>query len=354
MMAWPSRALALLALAGMAGAVVALLLDPHGTLAAWLAAIVAASAVPVGALPVLLISYLVRGRWTNALHLPLTAASLLIPVAAVLFIPVLVGMPWLYPWVDRPPAAAFKAVWLTPWFFALRAILYFAVWSAIAWWARRAWGDPQRMIRVASAGLILYALTASLAGVDWIESLNPDFHSSIYGLLVLTFQVLAGLSFAIALGTRAQADIPPGYGGLLLATLLLWAYIHAMQYIIIWAGNIPDEVVWYLRRETGVWLYVLWALMVLQFVVPFFAMLLDRVRNRPFPLFVIACGTLALRFVEAFVLVLPSAQAQGAVLWLAVPAAVAATIGILGVALQLTLARMERSSADMMALPAAG
>src|SRR5262249_54951863 len=158
-----------------------------------------------------------------------------------------------------------------------RTIAYFAIWSAVALWVRHAWGDPERMTRAASAGLIVYALTASLAGVDWIESLTPDFHSSIYGLLFLTFQVLAGLSFGIDLATRARAEVPAGYGPLLFATLLLWAYMHAMQYIIIWAGNIPREVEWYLRREEGVWFYVLWGLFLLQFVVPFFAMLLDRV-----------------------------------------------------------------------------
>ena len=57
--------------------------------------------------------------------------------------------------------------------------------------------------------------------------------------------------------TRARTDVPSGYGGLLLATLLLWAYMHAMQYIIIWAGNIPSEVTWYMRRESGGWAFVL-------------------------------------------------------------------------------------------------
>jgi hypothetical protein len=285
---------------------------------------------------------------------PLTAVSLLIPIAGLLFIVVLIGMPWLYPWVNVRPDASFKAAWLTPWFFGLRSILYFVIWTAIALWARRAWGDEQRMTRAASAGLIVYALTASLAGVDWMESLTPDFHSSIYGLLFLTFQVLAGLSFGIAMATRTSVEMPPGYGPLLLATLLLWGYVHAMQYIVIWGANIPDEVVWYLERESGGWGFVLWALVLLQFVVPFFAMLLDRVRNRPFPLFVIACGTLALRFVEAFLFVLPGTAPAGAVFWLAIPAAIAATIGILGCSFQITLARMERSHADMQPLAVAG
>jgi hypothetical protein len=305
---------------------------------------------------VLLVTYLVRGEWSNGLHQPLAAASLVMPVAGLMFVPVLAGMPWLYPWVASRPDGTFKAIYLAPWFFVLRSMLYFAVWWLVALRARRAWGDIAQMVRVASIGLILYALTGSLAAVDWIESLDPAFHSSIYGLLVMTFQVLAGLSFGIAMAVAAspRARDLPAYGPLLLSTLLLWAYMHAMQYIIIWAGNIPEEVLWYIRRSSGGWAVVLWGLIGFQFLLPFFAMLLDRVRNRPFPLLIIAGGTLALRFVESCLLVLPAAQARGAVLWLAIPSAVALAVGVLGAALQFSLARMERSAADARLLPVAG
>jgi hypothetical protein len=97
-----------------------------------------------------------------------------------------------------------------------------------------------------------FGVVASFAGIDWIESLTPKFHSSIYGLLFLTFQLLAGLAFAIAIALRPGHPRPTfSYGPIFLSTLLLWAYIQAMQYIVIWAGAIPDEVVWYLRRSAG-------------------------------------------------------------------------------------------------------
>lgn len=352
---WRSRSLPLLALAGIVGTIIALVIDPHDTLAAYLASVVGISAIPIGALMVLMMTYLVPGRWTNAMHLPLTAAALTIPVAGLLFVPVVIGLPWLYPWVHEPSVHAFKAVYLSPSFFVLRSVIYFAAWTAVALWTRRAWGNPAQMIRAASAGLVVWALTASLAGVDWIESLTPDFHSSIYGLLFLTFQVLAGLAFGIAMTAIAhpRSRAMSGYGALLLSALLLWAYMHAMQYIIIWAGNIPGEVVWYLQRETGIWMFVTWGLVALQFIVPFFALLSARVRNRPTPLLVIAGATLVLRIVEAMWLVLPSAGASGTVLWLAIPAALAMAVGAFGWALQFTLARMAQSPADTRALPVA-
>jgi hypothetical protein len=353
---WSLYAFPVLALVGIVATVVALFIDAHATLAAWLAAAVATSAIPIGALCVLMISYLVRGRWTNHLHVLLTTASLSIPVAGLLFIPVLVGMPWLYSWTGDRPDAAFKAAYLAPWLFAGRTVLYFVIWAVLAWWMRMVWGDTVRMIRAASAGLIVYSLSASLAGVDWVESLSPGFHSSIYGLILITFQILAGYSFVLAmtLAGRRGASPLPGYGGLLLAVLLLWGYIQAMQYITIWSANIPREAVWYLSRESGGWFYVYWAIIAFQFIVPFFALLSADVREGAFPLWIIACDSLVMRLLESCLLVLPAAGAQGAILWLAVPATVAATVGILGAAIQFMLARMENSAQDCRALPVAG
>jgi hypothetical protein len=350
-----ARLLPVLALAGLIGSVIALLIDPHDTLAAWLAAAVAVASVPIGALMVLMMTYLIPGRWTKQMHVPLVAAALTMPVAGLLLLPVLIGLPWLYPWVQTPQHG-FKAVYLSGGFFVLRTVAYFVIWTALAWWVRRAWGSPAAMVRAGSAGLIVWALTVSLAGVDWIESLNPEFHSSIYGLIFLTFQVLAGLAYGIAMTALAhpRSRAVSGYGALLLSALLLWAYMHAMQYIIIWSGNIPNEVTWYLRRETGAWMFVLWGLILLQVVVPFFALLSGDVRNRPRPLLLICCATLALRAIESLLLVLPSAAADGAVLWLAVPATLAAVVGLLGWSLRFTLARLEQSAADRRPLPAVG
>lgn len=131
------------------------------------------------------------------------------------------------------------------------------------------------------------------------------------------------------------------YGDILLSVLMLWAYMHAMQYIVIWSGDIPDEVAWYLHRASAGWGVVLTALMLLQFVIPFFAMLSGRVRYGREPLLVIAGATLGLRFVEAFWLVLPSAPAAGPVLALTIPATVLATGGVWLPAFGEALQRLE-------------
>ena len=155
-----TRWLSLLAGAGLAGCAIGLLLDPAATLASYLAAWFAVSAIPIGALGVLLISYLVRGGWTQDFHEPLSRAALTIPVAGLLFVIVLAGATKLYPWASNAALPSFKAVYLSPWFFTLRAVAYFTIWTALALWARQAYGNPAAMERAGALGLIVWAPTA--------------------------------------------------------------------------------------------------------------------------------------------------------------------------------------------------
>jgi hypothetical protein len=342
------RALPFAAVAGFLGCGVGLLIDPKTMLASYLAAWIAASAVPVGAIAVLFTSFLVRAGWTRDLHEPLTAAALTIPVAAVLFIPVLVGMAWIYPWVSDPNSLpAFKAAYLTPWFFVLRAVLYFAIWTALAVWAALAYRNEAAMMRAGSVGLIVWTLNSSWAGVDWMETVEPHFHSSIYGLFAIDFYLLAGLAFGIVvvltLRRPRQMD-NASYSATLLSVLLLWAYMHAMQYIIIWTGNIPEEVVWYLKRLDGGWAFALWGLYILQFVLPFFALLSETVRARTTALLSLAVLTLAMRQLEAVVLILPPLGVNHLALLLDLPAAVLATGSVLLLAWPFALPLWQRWS----------
>jgi hypothetical protein len=286
-----------------------LAIDRRSTLAAYLVAWVAISAIPLGALGTLMTSYLVRRAWTERLHPILTAATSALPLVALLFLPVLIGMKEIYPAAsDFRTLPAFKAHYLAPWFFVLRTIVYFIVLWLVALWQKAAWGDTERMMRSASAGLIIYVLLISFAGIDWVESLEPEFHSSIYGLLYLCFTLLDGIAFGIgaALLLRRQIGATKGYSALLLSTILLWTYLHAMQYIVIWSGNIPDEVIWYLKRSSDGWQFVLAVVALGQFILPFFALLSSRVRNDRSWLLALCGLTLVMRCWEASILVLPA------------------------------------------------
>jgi hypothetical protein len=296
------------------GAVVAF--DPAAFFLGYLVVAVAFGAIPAGALAVLLMSYLVRGDWTQDLHPALVSSALTAPLAGVMFMPVLAGLPWLHDGIATTgDAGSFKSIYLAPGFFAVRTIAIFAAWSGLAIWAYRAWGDSVRMRVCASTGLIVYALTASVAGIDWLQSLSAGFHSSIYGLLFMTFQVMAGYAFALAVRLLSPRAETHRYGAIFLAAILLWGYNHAMQYIIIWSGNIPEEAAWYAERERGVWEVALWALIGLQFIVPFFVLLSEQARQSRRVLLVLALMTVGLRLLESAVLALPGRDGgTGAVL----------------------------------------
>jgi hypothetical protein len=289
--------------------IVGLVMDSRSTLSAWLVAWIGVGAIPLGVLGVLMTSYLVRRPWTESMHEIMVAATSVLPVLAVLLVPVLVGMKQLYPAASGGHSLpAFKAVYLAPWFFVLRTIVTFVVLWLLALWQRATWGDSGRMMRSASVGLIVYALLVSFAGIDWVESLEPDFHSSEYGLIYLCFVLLDGTAFAILVGLASGRRIgaTKGYSALLLSVVLLWAYVHAMQYIVIWAGNIPDEAIWYIKRSSNGWQVVLAVIAVGQFVFPFFALLNSSVRSSRSWLLALCGVTLAMRCWEASILILPA------------------------------------------------
>lgn len=312
--------------------------EPRTMLAAYLPAAVATVSIPIGALGVLLFGYLVPGRWADDLFSPLSRAVSLLPLSGILMLPVLIGLAALYPWVHEPPKGMFQLAYLNPWFFATRSVSYFIILSAIAFRVVRAHGHPDRMTVAGAGGMIVYALVVSLAGIDWLESIEPHFHSSIYGLLFLVATVLAGMALGMVLVLRGRHRAPVlVYGGILLSLLLCWAYNHAMQYIIIWSGNLPDEMIWYVERLRGGWGPALWALYLLQFVVPFGLLLSERIRGRARPLLFLAAGTLALRYLEMIVLVVPALPVSSWLLLIDIPAATVLT-GALAVVAWLSLA----------------
>jgi hypothetical protein len=315
-------------LLALAAWVVGLLFAPKAALLGWLVAFLAFSSVAVGCLAVLMMVVLVPGTWRRLYTGPLLIGSALLPVAALAAIPILLGLGALYSWTDPGATAAypaFKAAWLSPAFFIVRQVGYWAIllglWIALLLF-------PFARTGIAAVGLIVYALVASWMGIDAAETLTPDFHSSIYGLLILGGQWIAALAFGIAVGVGAE-DKPPGLAaaGAYMVALLAWAYLHAMQFIVIWAGDIPDEVGWYVARGTGGWEFVTAVLFLVQGLAIFFAMLSPSVRSSRTAMTAIAFITLAMRPIEAAWLILPR-QGGGWAAWLLAFCALVAMAGL--------------------------
>jgi hypothetical protein len=221
-------------------------------------------------------------------------------------------------------------------FFLFRAAIYFAAWNAISYWLNR-WAveqdrtaDPEfarNMQKISAAGLVLYGLTITFASFDWLMSLEPHWYSTIYGVLVMGGQGLSAMAFLIGvlvwLSRRPPLDrvIVKAHfhdlGNLLLAFVMLWAYFGFSQYLIIWAGNLPQEISWYVHRLQTGWRFIGITLILFHFAVPF-VLLLSRTMKREATLIVrVAIGILVVRLVDLFWLIAPEFHTSGfAVSWL--------------------------------------
>jgi hypothetical protein len=269
----------------------------------WLAAAMVVLWIPVGALAMLLMDRLFTTGWSRPLVAELMAVTATLPLAALAVLPVLLGAGLLYPWMHAVKPE--KTFWLAPWFFAGRAVVYLLVWGLLGRLAMR----PGMGRGAAAAGLIMLGLTVTFAGIDWMMSLDPEFTSSAYGLLVLTAAAEAG--FAATLWLRLRDGPPPepeqlGHMGSLLLTLVLsWGYIAFMQYLVVWSGNKPHLVSWYLARGEVPWGWFAWALVFLKGALPFLALLFPPARRSPRVVGAVCGLILAGHVVDMLWLVLP-------------------------------------------------
>jgi hypothetical protein len=310
---------------------VAAALRPELGLRAWLAGAFVWTAVPVGAIGLLMMIRLIPGVWAAELAGPMEALSALLPLAALAFLPILAGAGALYPWAGAPGDGAFRQVYLTHWFFALRSVVFFAALIVLALLVavRRS-----RSVPVASAGLIVYTLLGMPIAVDWLLSLDPAFHSSGFGLYVMSIEMTAALAagIAMAVGSGAPIERPGVLGGLLLTALLFWAYLAFMQYVITWSDNLPAGAAWYQRRGVGSWSAVEYLIGVLG-LGPFVLLLSPDVRRGRTWLFALAVAVFLGNTLEAAWLVLPGAPAPGWALSLLTLAALAGLGLLFGAAL---------------------
>lgn len=262
---------------------------------------------------------LTGGAWGEPLRAPLLRASTQIPMASLLFLPLLLGMPLLYPWVAQAAsgvarwqgelsAPEFKSAWLSPTFFIVRSVVYLLIWNALALLSRKP--SLARSKPFSACALIVYGFSMSLAAVDWIMSLMPLWRSSVFGWLVGMGQMLAGMAFGIVCAARTR-DKPSSMvfrdlGNMMLMYVLMWAYLAFSQFLIIWAENLPHEINWYVARRHGPWPAVAWLLTVFFFFAPLLLLLSRTAKQTPGMLGALAVALLAMQLLNTCWLVLPS------------------------------------------------
>jgi hypothetical protein len=290
--------------------------------------------VVLGCLAILMVHYLVDGRWGLVIRRVLEAGTRLLPLMLVLFTPIIFGIPELYAWA-RPASeaqhelSALQQVYLRVPFFLGRAGVYFAVWLVLAFflnrWSRQQEQEPEALVirtrqrrlgLLSGGGLVLYGFTMTFAAVDWLMSLEPQWFSTAYGLVVMTGQLLAAMAFAILTtawlardepyASVASSELFHDLGNLLLAFVMLWAYIAFSQFLIIWSGDLPEENRWYLHRAHGGWNWVAVVLVVVHFALPFVLLLSRQITRRAQPLAMVAAVLFGIHLVDAFWLVMPA------------------------------------------------
>src|SRR5438093_2789348 len=321
--------------AGTAVSAIGFFLSPAQFLQSYLMAYMYVLGITLGCLALGMVHQLTGGAWGVVIRRPIGAATRTLPVVTLLFLPIALGMQHLYVWTDAATVAGdevlrHKHVYLNTPFFLVRAAVYFLVWNLLTYFLN-AWsleqdatGDPKlarRMQLLSAGGLVAYGLTITFASFDWLMSLEPHWFSTIYGVLILGGQGLSAMAFLIVVLVWL-AHRPPldriailahfhDLGNLMIAFVMLWAYFAFSQYLIIWAGNLPQEISWYVHRLQTGWRFIGVALILFHFAVPF-VLLLSRTMKREAGLIVkVAIGVLFVRLIDLFWLIAPEFHMQG-------------------------------------------
>jgi hypothetical protein len=319
---------------------IGLIISPAQFFQSYLMAFLLVLGVTLGCLALGMIHQLSGGAWGVVTRRLFGAASRVLPVITLMFLPILFGIHQLFEWshadvVANDPILQRKQPYLNTPFFIVRAAVYFAVWNALAYFLNK-WsleqdrtGDPRiarRMQMLSGGGLVAYVVTITFASFDWIMSLDPHWFSTIYGVLIMGGQGLTALAFLIIVLTWLSRRPPfdmilvPGHfhdlGNLMLAFVMLWAYFSFSQYLIIYSANLPEEITWYTNRLFTGWRAIGLLLVVFHFAVPFLVLLSRRVKRVPETLAKVAAAVLVARLIDLFWLTAPEFHEGFALSWL--------------------------------------
>ena len=300
--------------------------------------------VTLGSMAILMIRHLTGGGWGMVIRRILGAAMRCVPLMALLFVPILFGLPKLYVWPRPLDSVADKHLrqhlqqisktYLTAHGFIIRAVIYFGIWNLLSFFLTK-WSAQQdhppvrdnsvRFQILSGPGLILYGFTISFAAIDWVMSIDPSWISTIYGLSFLIGQVLSAMCFAVVverilvrykpMSELLTPDYVHDHGKWMLTFVMVWAYFTFSQWLIIWAGNLPEEITWYIKRLNGGWGYVGLFLVLFHFAVPFVFLL-----SRPFKrdvrrLVWLAVWLMLMRYLDLFWMIEPNFSGGLSVTW---------------------------------------
>ena len=359
-----SRAL-LVGLAGLALGALGWVLGPSERFfEAYLMAFVLFVGLSLGCLGMLTVVQLAAGTWGALIRRPLEAGAMVLPLMALLFIPLLFGLDHLYPWTDPDYLAAHPTVeakesWLDTTFFIARNVFYLVVWVLAALFYYRASkrqddGDrpdlADKMRHASGPLLILYVLTMTLAAFDWGMSLRPDWFSGIYGLIFIIGQGITAMAFIIIFMALSASVYAPydklltekrlqDLGNFLMAFIMFWAYVNVSQLIIQWSNNIVETNTWYVDRLGEGWIGLSIVMLFFHFFAPWLILFSRWVKRKRHVIIWVAAWMLVARVFDIYWIFIPEfAREAASIYWLDV----VLILGFGGIWLAAFLSRFDR------------
>ncbi len=289
----------------------------------------------LGSLALWMVHNLTGGAWGNALRDICRSATRVLPWLTLLYLPIALGLYRIYPWAGAPDVAPQTDFYLNEVFFFVRAAIFFGVWLILtvilnSWTAAlERSGNPvwaRRLEGLSGPGLVLYGLSVTFAAIDWIMSLEPNWASTIFGVIIAAAQLLGAFSLAVAVLSLAESrqwtpklspEIWNDLGSLLLTFVMLWTYMSFSQLLLIWSGNLPEEIPWYIKRSEGGWEFVAAALALFYFALPFVFLLSRGLKRGHRRLGTLAWALVAMSVIHQYWLVAPAfAPERFAIHWL--------------------------------------
>jgi hypothetical protein len=299
----------------------------------------------MGGMALSMMHHLTGGGWGRLIRPITNSAAQVLPVMFVLFLPLLFGMSILFPWARAAELAGDPIIhhlrpYMNPLFFSLRYVIYFVIWIWMAYSLTNS-TDAGSLRRISAGGLVVYVITMTLAGVDWIMSRQAHWSSSVFGFILVIAQTLSALCFAVVILWRridrpqiAEFARPKHFidlGNLLLMFIILWAYMNFSQYLITWTGNEQADIGWYVQRTYGGWRVVAGIIIFIHFLLPFFLLLMRPLKQNLNSLGTICLCLLALRILDLYWNIGPQAQTDSHGGFIFSPLDVLAWIGIGGI-----------------------
>ncbi|MBP7415023.1 MAG: hypothetical protein KA831_00080 [Pyrinomonadaceae bacterium] len=314
-------------------------LNPEQGLRSWLLGFIFWAGITFGSLGVLMLQYLTGGAWGVVIRRTLEAATRTFPLVVLLFVPLAIGV-WthsVFEWTHLPaddPIMAHRGVYMTPWFWIVRAAIYFAVFGFMIY-LLNGWSVKQdktetveesRLVlekasRFSGPAMVFFALAVTFAVVDWMMMLDAHWFSTMWGLLFVAGWGLSCFCFCVTILANLSDSAPMNrvlgkrhfhdLGKLMLALTMVWAYFNFSQFLIIWAGNLPEETTWYLARMKGGWGYVGIGLILFHFAFPFLVLLQQDFKRKARWLASLAMFILVMRIVDMFYLIGPTDRVSG-------------------------------------------